>query len=714
VSYARPRRSCASPCVTQGDRRTRAGPDRFHQFASTQWRAFALPGGETAWLNPIMRRVRLDPPPWEDKCRGGILADEMGLGKTAEIIALVAAGIAGTTPGGVGGAGAVGGEGGSSGALVADELLQATLEDLDCAPGGRAATALEDVAALTSGHRHVDATLVVCPFAVVQVWADEIQRFTNGALPCFVHLDKKRLASADQIRALGHGIVITTFHTLAAEWQRASSRASGGAGEGGATAEPALLSVKWHRVVLDEAHNIRNPNSNIARACCALAARCRWCVTGTPVQNGLQDVQSLLRFLQHWPWSDAAWWGSALGCGEDQHKQRLLQAALHPVTLLRTKRMAGLDGKPLVQLPEAKDEVMHVRMTPAEWDLYQAVYQQLRAEFVALTDSSSKGDALQAFVLVLRLRQLCLNPRLAFPSPGAAGSPPNAGDDTTSSAGVLQQAQRGAAALRARVCDRVDAAIAEQGSKLSKVVELLVAIRDHNRRMATEGRPVGSVALVPGTGMELPPRAKVVVFSFFKGFLHMAAARLLEEGIRCSTYDGDMTRADREGQLGAFRKGETDVLLITLMAGGVGLTLTEASVCLLCDPWWNPAVEEQAWSRVHRMGQQHTVYIRRLIAVPPGFVPPPAPVHDASGLDGERTLEQGICRLQKSKQQHADAAASAAMRLLSGGAERDSRSGVSDNASKLSTSDMRMLFNVPEPGAAGVGGVGHKRKREES
>lgn len=73
-----------------------------------------------------------------------------------------------------------------------------------------------------------------------------------------------------------------------------------------------LLSYDWHRVILDEAHCIKNPSTLVAKACCALKADCRWCVTGTPIQNSLQDVYALLKFLRHEPWCEQGFWKAAI------------------------------------------------------------------------------------------------------------------------------------------------------------------------------------------------------------------------------------------------------------------------------------------------------------------------------------------------------------------------------------------------------------------
>jgi len=169
---------------------------------------------------------------------------------------------------------------------------------------------------------HHDATLVVCPVTVVSQWADEVLQFSvPGALKVLCHYGSDRVAHADDLAP--YHVVVTSFETLVSEALtlgiRPNKTATGDADQlpyvkGHVTrrtkahAQPVLFGVHWGRVVLDEAHAIKNHATEVAQATFCLSATHRWCLTGTPIQNSLQDLYSLFKFLQHQPWAESGWW----------------------------------------------------------------------------------------------------------------------------------------------------------------------------------------------------------------------------------------------------------------------------------------------------------------------------------------------------------------------------------------------------------------------
>jgi DNA repair protein RAD5 len=145
-----------------------------------------------------------------------------------------------------------------------------------------------------------------------------------------------------------------------------------------------LFGVHWERVVLDEAHLIKNASTEQARACCVLAARHRWCLTGTPVQNSLADVHSLLRFLRLSPWSDSGWWRrmvEAPYARGDPAPMRRLRDTLRAVLLRRTKATRDADGRPIVALPPRREVLVEVDLAPEERDFYEALQLHSQEEF---------------------------------------------------------------------------------------------------------------------------------------------------------------------------------------------------------------------------------------------------------------------------------------------------------------------------------------------
>ena len=165
-----------------------------------------------------------------------------------------------------------------------------------------------------------------------------------------------------------------------------------------------LLKFCWGRIILDEAHGIKNPRTVVSKACCMLRAESRWCVTGTPIQNSLSDVYGLLKFLRHEPWCEPAFWRSSIADaissgvstvarsssgivnekgGTNESSPRELAAGasaafgrvrrvLAPIMLRRTKNTLAEDGTPILTLPPIDFSIVHVTLSPPERQFYNA------------------------------------------------------------------------------------------------------------------------------------------------------------------------------------------------------------------------------------------------------------------------------------------------------------------------------------------------------
>ena len=443
--------------------------------------AAAAAGDQAAlFVNPYSREVRYtSESPALQPCRGGILADEMGLGKTIETRAL----------------------------LIVDKALRrkarkqrrasscaASEVDLTTAtaPGTAGTTRAAGggaVAATTKGK-----TLVVVPMSVLSQWQDEIRRRTTPGTLSFLEYygngggsgggSGSVGASAGQAGIAGsaastgkggsaggglrggyknlryiatHDVVLTTFGTLISEHARAPKRRdSPNAG----VVDNTLFGIAWRRVVLDEAHTIKNRNTHGAKACCALRARSRWCLTGTPMQNSIDDLFSLIVFLRHQPWSEPRWWHKVVrrkivgdNNGDDSFNPDLrrkgLRLVLEPVMLRRTKASvhssngrpasvassasssaataahADAGSAPAMLFEPADVENVVLDFSPAERTFYEGLFRQTKAEFTgfALAGTLTKHYA-TLLTLLLRLRQACNHPYLVLgrASPGLTGA----------------------------------------------------------------------------------------------------------------------------------------------------------------------------------------------------------------------------------------------------------------------------------------------------
>jgi DNA repair protein RAD5 len=246
-------------------------------------------------------------------------------------------------------------------------------------------------------------TLIVCPLSLLHQWKNEVEeRFRPRTLSVLVFYGDERGSGALSIKS---DVVLTTYGVLCCEFEKA-------------TPSSVLLSTHWDRVILDEAHSIKNRSTTYFRACSALRATHRWCLTGTPLQNSLSDLFSLLCFLRYEPWSRVAWWQRVIARPFEQGDEDAitrLKVLLKPMLLRRTKRSRDADGNSIVDLPPKTVELVRLQFSDEERAFYQAVYDRSRAEFNGFVASgTSMTSYIAIFALLLRLRQACNHPFLAL------------------------------------------------------------------------------------------------------------------------------------------------------------------------------------------------------------------------------------------------------------------------------------------------------------
>ena len=411
------------------------------------------------------------------------------------------------------------------GALLADDMgLGKTLQAL-CAVAGK--------------------TLVVAPTSVVHNWSDEIRRFRPALSTCVYHGPKRALdPEAD--------VTITSYALLRLD-------------------DEILAKPTWDAIVLDEAQQIKNPESQVAHVAYRLKANWRVALSGTPVENRLDELWSQMHFLNRGllggrrDFQDR--YARPVADGEPQSAARLRER-IRPFVLRRLKQ----DVAP--ELPPRTEATLYCTLGDAERRVYDAVRAATLEEVVAKLREG--GGVLAALEALLRLRQAACHPALV---PG-------------------------------------------QTAQTSAKVERL---RESLEMVAAEGH-------------------KALVFSQWTSFLDLIEPHLREAGIAFTRLDG--ATVDRASVVAKFQdESGPPVLLISLKAGGTGLNLTAADHVFLMDPWWNPAVEDQAADRAHRIGQTRPVVVYRLVA--------------------EETVEERILLLQDAKRGIADAALGDAARAAS-------------------------------------------------
>eukprot|EP00271_Cylindrocystis_brebissonii_P023112 TRINITY_DN937_c0_g1_i1.p1 TRINITY_DN937_c0_g1~~TRINITY_DN937_c0_g1_i1.p1 ORF type:complete len:617 (-),score=143.17 TRINITY_DN937_c0_g1_i1:1130-2980(-) len=440
-----------------------------------------------------------------------------------------------------------------------------------------------------------------------------------------------------------------------------------------------LHSLRWHRVVLDEAHSIKAFQCRQARSVFALTADRHWALTGTPIQNALTDIFSLLHFLRVEPWANYGWWNKLIQRPYDSGDTRslkLLQSILRPLMLRRTKDSKDREGRPILELPAADVDIIKCQQTPEEKDFYEALHAKSKVKFNSFVE---EGKVLNNYVIILelllRMRQCCDHPYLVMSRSDTSeyadldklakrfSSGPSGRhiDTDTQPAGILVPAEReggegpseefvkrvvedlrNGVQKECLIClepmeDAVFTPCAHQFCRECLLSswklkskgdcplcrrhmtkgELITAPRANRFNCDVEANWQDSCKvqkLFECLEQLRPTGEKCVVFSQFTSFLDLLQIPLMRKKFPFVRLDGTMSQVKRTKAIEEFKtRPDVQVMLISLKAGGVGLNLTAASTCFLLDPWWNPAVEEQAIMRIHRIGQKRPVTVRRFI-----------------------------------------------------------------------------------------------------
>ncbi|KAI4169725.1 MAG: hypothetical protein LQ343_005466 [Gyalolechia ehrenbergii] len=349
--------------------------------------------------------------------KGGILADDMGLGKTIQSISLM----------------------------------------LQNPRSPKTSSTEVDKQALSNS---VDkGTLVVAPLALIKQWEAEIKSRVSEShkLRVCVHHGPQRTKRFEDLRK--YDVVITTYQILVSEHGSSSEREDG--------PKVGCFGLHWYRVILDEAHTIKNRNAKATQACYALRAEYRWCLTGTPMQNNLDELQSLIKFLRIKPYNDLAIWRDQitrpLSQGRGGIAMRRLQYYLKAFMKRRTKDVLKAEGalnpggkantkgsnQNGFKITERRIESIQAEFSPEELKFYQRLEQRTDKSLEKMMGDEKMSYA-SALVLLLRLRQACNHPRLV------GGSMANDRDALTIGQGVGTQTPRKSKVVDKEIDDLAD------------------------------------------------------------------------------------------------------------------------------------------------------------------------------------------------------------------------------------------------------------------
>ncbi len=408
--------------------------------------------------------------------------------------------------------------------------------------------------------------LVVAPKSVVPNWAVEAGRFAP-ALTTARSVPGSDLPDTAQILVINY----VQLRLRAAE----------------------LAALDWDAVVLDEGQNIKNPGSATARAARALPARHRLVLTGTPIENRLLDLWSLVAFAQPGLLGSQASFQRLYNDKEDPSGARSrLATRVRPFLLRRTKGQVARD------LPARIEEEISCELEGAQRALYEAELKRARQLLLKVGDAR-QFDAQRFNILqsLLRLRQICCDPRLIGHT-------------------ALDPVEQVAAKKRGRPPKKIapSALLAESAATTAGAEDAANAVIDTTDEDAP-ARPSSAKldALLDTVEPLVAEGHRVLVFSQFVSMLELIRTELAVRGIGHLLLTGQTE--NRQALVDKFQAADgPPVFLLSLKAAGSGLNLTAASYVILYDPWWNPAVEAQAIDRTHRIGQKSTVMAYRLIA----------------------------------------------------------------------------------------------------
>lgn len=363
-------------------------------------------------------------------------------------------------------------------------------------------------------------SLVIAPTSVVLNWKREAEKFAPGLDVVVIQGANRKSKFREIPRA---DLVLTSYALVHRDLET-------------------LRNYEFHLVALDEAQYIKNPGAQITGAVRQIRAKHRLCLSGTPVENNLGEIWSLINFLMPGFLGTSevfkATYQTPIEKQGSEVKRKALARRIGPLILRRTKHDVAKELPP-------KTEILHlVQMNEIQKDLYETVRSTMDKQVRDALALRGQESQIVFLAALLKLRQICCHPAL------------------------LKDRDTGA-----------------ESAKFEYLVDLLVTLRSEGHR--------------------------VLLFSQFTSMLDIIEAYLISEEVDYLKLTG--ATKDRQDLVERFQGGEGEVFLISLKAGGTGLTLTGADTVIHYDPWWNPAAENQATDRAYRIGQDKAVFVHKLI-----------------------------------------------------------------------------------------------------
>lgn len=614
--------------------------------------------------------------------KGGILADDMGLGKTVQALALI--------------------------------LANKPPETDDDEPSPRV-------------------NLIVGPVSLLNQWKSEfkIKVKSSNQLKTYLFHGQNKISKFDDFNQ--YDVVFVSYSTLASEYKKHYAKELADSGK---TISDSLIKLNYkspfftsnsmfYRIILDEAQNIKNKSSQASMATSLLRSKYKWCLSGTPIQNSIDELYPLIRFLNIGPYNDWSKFKNSISIpikNKSSSASRKIHVLLKAILLRRTKD-SKIDDKPILQLPEKFVNEKFIELTDDDKLFYETLEQKSAKVANKLMNNNVQSKRIYSSILtlLLRMRQACDHEYLV--KMGDFGNRSelldrytkgweslNQLNDSSKSAIEVQRdeglmcircsedlddnhclilskcghvmckdchtshfeeeltdfesnpALKSAKCLKCKVENfeqlsidfvlykcyfdeglswqevRKKFDLNSQASNINwrkDIIDKLIENED-TKQLKISGKIIKTLEIIQKIQGD-NPNDKIIIFSQFIGFFEIIGRVFREKSIEFLQYDGSMNIQQKNDTIKEFYQSSTKkILLLSLKAGNVGLTLTCANHVIILEPFWNPYVEKQAQDRVHRISQIKEVHIYRLLV--------------------KNTVEDRIMELQKQKEEMVESA----------------------------------------------------------
>uniref|UniRef100_A0A8R1XSM2 Transcription termination factor 2 n=1 Tax=Onchocerca volvulus TaxID=6282 RepID=A0A8R1XSM2_ONCVO len=608
---------------------------------------------------------------WREKqsLPGGILADDMGLGKTLSMISLIV--------------------------NVKERRMQNAMV-ID----GSNIKVTKDSYLIPSR-----ATLIVAPASLIFQWEAEFQKHVKSDfLSRYLFYGPKHKRDISAKCLARYDVVITTYGIVSSELtekftaanvedERKSNDTSDSVdGKNGKEkakrkvskkSGSALTKIAWERIILDEAHQIKNRTSLVSKACCKIPAATRWCLTGTPIHNNLWDLYSLIRFLRVAPFDEEAVWKEYILSAHSSSQR--LNTLVKGLLLRREKNQLCTEtNKPIIDLRSRMCEKIVMKLEGIEKKVYDYMFQVSRQQVKELIKTREERERdLYGIKRTNASNKPARNPFLG----GSRTIRNNDNFQTMTCVLTLLMRLRQACVHFALINQAVDMeALQTLGIEEDENAELL---SEHFSNMSLLDEKAFTTKLLLDNGNKqieqlfqetfvstkikklfehvdhaLSCGDKCVIVSQWTSLLNILEYHLKRKQISYTSISGKVSSSDRQKRANSFNKIDSGprVMLLSLTAGGVGLNLVGGNHLFLIDLHWNPALEQQACDRIYRIGQTKNVYIHKLVCL--------------------ETIEERVLALQQIKE-------TLAKDVLQGVASK--------KLSKLTIADLKYLFDLGRP-----------------